>query len=402
MPDGNFLAHTSRPLEVAKALRKAGYEIIFAGDGNYMNLPREAGFQVINIKTINPEKVMECARKTRCNFYDYDLIKELVNLELRLFEQVKPDLVLADFRVTLSTSCELAGISLAIILNAIWTNYYSANVRAPEHLTATKIFGERLTTLVMPKIEKIILITDSRPFKRYRKEIGLTQRKYFWDYCMGDLNFIADIPEYGPTKYLPDSFHYIGPIIWEPDIVSPKWLINLDNTKPTIYITMGSTGYPRFFEQAVEIFGNSEYQCIMTTGGLIDLSDIPDNFFVADYLPGSEVMKKSDVVISHGGNGTIYQAMSHGVPIIGIPTWGDQEWNLQMVESMGIGIQLSELKFIPTDLSEAVEKIFSNEYYKTNALHYKKVLDDYNAPEKAVQLISSFFSETMQNVNVGK
>jgi len=41
MPDGNWLAHTSRPLEVAKLLRKIGHDIVFAGEGNYMELPRK-------------------------------------------------------------------------------------------------------------------------------------------------------------------------------------------------------------------------------------------------------------------------------------------------------------------------------------------------------------------------
>jgi len=91
---------------------------------------------------------------------------------------------------------------------------------------------------------------------------------------------------------------------------------------------MGSTGYARFFEQAIEIFGNSEYQCIMTTAGMVSLSCIPENFYVTDYAPGSKIMEKSDVVVCQGGNGTIYQAMSKGVPIIGIPTMHDQEFNL--------------------------------------------------------------------------
>lgn len=56
----------------------------------------------------------------------------------------------------------------------------------------------------------------------------------------------------------------------------------MDSGRPTIYITMGSSGYPRFFKQAVEIFGSSKYQCIMTTGGMIDFTDIPDNFYVED------------------------------------------------------------------------------------------------------------------------
>ena len=97
MPDGNWLSHTSRSFEIAKELRERGYEVIFAGDGQYMQLPREAGFQVISIKTISPERVLSCSRSGRANWYDYDLIKACIKAELQLFDRIKPDLVLTDF-----------------------------------------------------------------------------------------------------------------------------------------------------------------------------------------------------------------------------------------------------------------------------------------------------------------
>lgn len=390
MPDGNWLSHTSRPFEVAKELRELGHEVVFASDGQYMKLPQESGFQVFSITTINPERVLRCSRSGRTNWYDYDLIKACIEAELQLFDKVQPDLILSDFRLPLSTSCELAGIPLAVILNAAWTNYYSAKIKAPEHLKITRLLGRKVTTLFIPWIKNFILKIDSRPFNKFRQEQGLIPRKNIWDIWCGDLNLIVDIPEYGTTENLPEHFHYIGPIVWEPRIESPKWLETLDSCKPTIYFTMGSTGYARFFEQAIEIFGNTEYQCIMTTAGMVELFNIPDNFYVTDYAPGNDIMKKSDIVVCQGGNGTIYQAMSEGVPIIGIPTMHDQEFNLDRVEELGVGMHLSELKFKPCHLVKAVEKILSHDNYKDNALQYKNILANYNAPKKGAQLISNY------------
>ena len=51
MPDGNWLAHTSRPLEVAKLLRQLGHDVVFAGEGSYMELHRKNGFQTFPIIT---------------------------------------------------------------------------------------------------------------------------------------------------------------------------------------------------------------------------------------------------------------------------------------------------------------------------------------------------------------
>lgn len=391
MPDGNWLSHVSRPFEIAKVLREMGHEVIFASDGYYMKLPREKGFEVLPIITINPNQVLKCSRSGRANWYDYNLLKECTEEDLKIFNKVKPGLVLGDFRLSLSTSCELANIPLAVTLNAAWTNYYTVRIRAPEHLKITQMLGKRITTYIAPWIKSFIINFDCIPYRRLRREMGLSLRKNIWDIWEGDLNLIVDIPEYGPTKNLPSNFHYIGPIIWEPERETPAWLEKLDLEKPTIYFTMGSTGYARFFEQAIEIFGNSKYQCIMTTAGMVDLSYIPKNFFVTDYAPGSKIMEKSGVVVCQGGNGTIYQAMSKGVPIIGIPTMHDQEFNLDRVVDLGIGIHLSELKFKPNHLIKAVEKIFTNKDYKENAQRYKKILENYNGPYKGAELIDAYF-----------
>ena len=392
MPDGNWLAHTSRSLEVAKSLRQVGLDVVFAGEGQYIKLPREKGFPIFPIITLNPEHVLAVSRRGRVNHYDYDLTKRCVKEELKLFDKVKPDLVLADWRLSLSTSCELAGIPLAVILNAAWTDYYTVRIRAVEHFTGTRLLGKRIATSIAPWLKSFILKFDIRPINKFRREKGLKAHKNLWDIMRGDLNLLPDIPEYAPTKDLPSNFHYIGPVVWEPETKPPGWLEKVDPESPTIYFTMGSTGYARFFKQAIEIFGNSKYQCIMTTAGLADLTDIPENFFVADYAPGSKIMEKSDVVVCHGGNGTIYQAMSKGVPIIGIPTMHDQEFNLQRVEDLGIGINLSELKFKPSHLIDAVEMVLTKRSYKENSLRYKQILAKYHGPQKGAQLIDSFIN----------
>ncbi len=390
MPDGNWLAHTTRPLEIVKLLRKIGYDIVFAGDGKYMELPRENGFQTFPIVTLDPEPSLVVSRSGRVNHYNYEFMKECVKEEMKLFEKVEPDLVLSDWRHSIGTSCELAGIPLTTIMNASWTNYYPIWVKAPEHLKITQILGKQITTWFTPWIKNFILSFDIRPINKFRRHKGLKPLRNFWDVIKGDLNLIVDIPEYGPTEDLPSNFRYIGPIIWEPDMPAPDWLDKLDAERPTLYFTMGSTGYPKFFEQAIEIYGNTEYQCIITTAGMVKLTNVPDNFFVVDYAPGSKILEKCNIVVCHGGNGTIYQAMSKGVSIIGIPTMHDQEFNLDRVVDLEIGIHLSELKFKPTDLVEAVEKILSEKSYKENAKYYKNILAKYNGPSKGAQLIDSY------------
>ena len=129
----------------------------------------------------------------------------------------------------------------------------------------------------------------------------------------------------------------------------------------------------------------------MTTAGLATEKDTyPENIFVAELAPGSKFLEKSDLVVCQGGNGTIYQAMSMGVPIIGIPAIHDQEFNLNRVEALGLGIQLSERKFKPKHLTDAVNRILNDEKYKRKAVEFKEVLSSYNGPNAGAELIDDF------------
>src|SRR5690606_2260062 len=103
--------------------------------------------------------------------------------------------------------------------------------------------------------------------------------------------------------------------------------------------------------------------------------------------PGSRLLEKSDVIVCHGGNGTIYQAMRQGVPIVGIPTMHDQEFNLDRVEDLGIGIHLSELRFRPEHLKAAVDRILGDSSYRQKTLHFQEVLKSYDAPTACRDLI---------------
>jgi len=392
MPDGNWLSHVSRPFEVAKVLRARGHDVVFASDGEYMRLPREAGFPVLGARTLAPDHVLRCSRRGRVDWWDLAEIERMVEDELRVFSEVRPDLVLGDFRLTLGSSCERFGVPYAAILNASWTNYFDAPLRAPEHLGVTRLLGRPLTTRLLPVVKAAILWLDARPFRRYRKRTGLAPRSNIWDVWRGDLNLMVDTPDYAPTRDLPPSFRYVGPIVWEPDLPPPEWLGALDPERPVLYFTMGSTGHARFFELAVELFGGTESQVVMTTAGMVDLGEVPDNVFVAEYAPGSAIMEVADVVICQGGNGTIYQALAHGVPIVGIPTMHDQEFNLDRVEALEAGIQLSELRFRPEDLVAAVERLLGEARYREGARRQQGVLEQYDGPSMAATAIEEFLA----------
>jgi MGT family glycosyltransferase len=209
----------------------------------------------------------------------------------------------------------------------------------------------------------------------------------------GDLILLADVPEFAPTIDLPGNYRYIGPLPWEPEVPMPSKLDAFPPDKPMIYFTLGSTGLPHLFRGVLEQLKDTNYQVVITTGWQIDpssLHPLPDNAFATRYLPGNKMMRRSDLVICQAGNGTTYQALGAGIPVIGMPTHGEQWQNMSLVEEKGAGIAIKPKEL--HNIKPSIEKILTNGHYKENATRMKKIIARYNGPRKGAQLIDEFIN----------
>jgi MGT family glycosyltransferase len=366
--DGGFLAHVTRSFEVGRALRHCfGHRVVFCCEGPYSHIPRDAGFEVVPVFTVNRDITMDVARKGMPPSLSWwkNVCEQSVASDLQALEQIKPDAVVADMRWSMSTSARAFGIPYVAVANACWTDRFAQPILPPEGHITTKIIGRWLATAAFPKFIDVQMKFGALGYKEVRKRHGLPPLRSMFEAVEGDITLMPDLPEFMPVvRSTPPSFRYIGPLLWDANIDLPPWFSKLQPGRPTIYFTMGSTGDTKFFEEAVRVFGNSEYQVLITTGGLAEIPNPPSNVFIAKYAPGDALMAVSDVVVSHGGNGTVYQALSCGVPVIGFPTMFDQEINMRQVEALGIGIQMSNKEYSGPALDKAVRKVLNETRYR--------------------------------------
>jgi MGT family glycosyltransferase len=353
---------------VGRALRHCfGHRVVFCCDGPYAHIPRDAGFDVVPVFTVNRDVTMDVARKGMPPSLSWwkETCDKSVASDLEALEQIKPDAVVADMRWSMSTSARAFGIPYVAIANACWTDRFAQPILPPEGHITTKLIGRWLATAAFPTFIDVQMKFGALGYTNVRKKHGLPPLRSMFEAVEGDITLMPDLPEFMPVvRNTPPSFRYIGPLLWDANIDLPPWFSKLQPGRPTIYFTMGSTGDTKFFEEAVRVFGNSEYQVLITTGGLAEIGNPPSNVFIAKYAPGDALMAVSDVVVSHGGNGTVYQALSCGVPVIGFPTIFDQEINMRQVEALGIGIQMSNKEYTGPALEKAVRKVLNETRYR--------------------------------------
>ena len=304
--------------------------------------------------------------------------------DIDVLTALRPDIVVGDLRMSLSTSARHMRLPYVSITNAAWTSRYGERIHVPEGHLSTKLLGHKLADALFPRVKDMLTWYWARGYDAVRKRLGLPPLRSLYDLIEGDVTLLADVPEYFPITDSPLRYRYVGPIMWRAALPKPRWLGQLSQKRPTLYFTMGSTGDTRFFTEAVRVFGDTDYQVLITTGGLkVELDRLPSNIFMEEFADGDALMAASDLVVSHGGNGTIYQALSHGVPVIGFPTMFDQEINLQRVEALGCGLRMDRRRTSADGLRSAVERVLEDSSFRTACARMQRRIAYLDGPRRA-------------------
>ncbi|MEQ2183353.1 UDP-glucuronosyltransferase 2A1, partial [Goodea atripinnis] len=80
------------------------------------------------------------------------------------------------------------------------------------------------------------------------------------------------------------------------------------------------------------------------------------NTRIYDWIPQNDLL----AFITHGGTNGIYEAIYHGVPIVGIPMFGDQPDNMVHMEAKGAAVTVELNTMTPESLIDAVDTVIND------------------------------------------
>ncbi|XP_035911906.1 UDP-glucosyltransferase 2-like [Anopheles stephensi] len=97
-----------------------------------------------------------------------------------------------------------------------------------------------------------------------------------------------------------------------------------------------------------------------------EMPNKPTNVFIGKWLPQDAILAHPNLklFITHGGLGSITESMYHGVPIVGIPMFGDQDGNVAQVVKEGWGLSVSFDELTEPLLSGAVQEVLRDPKYR--------------------------------------
>ena len=176
------------------------------------------------------------------------------------------------------------------------------------------------------------------------------------------LTLVATFPQLEYPRAWPPEVRVTGPIGFElpyPDIELPP------GGAPLVLVAASTAQDPdcRLVRVALEALADEPVRVLATTNRqrpAEPLPEAPGNAVVVDWLSYSQALAAADLMICHGGHGTIARALGAGVPALCCPAVGDMAENGARVAWAGAGLMLPWRLMASATLRTAVRRVLSD------------------------------------------
>lgn len=140
-----------------------------------------------------------------------------------------------------------------------------------------------------------------------------------------------------------------------------------------VYVTLGTvfnSASGDLFERLLAGLAAIDFDVLMTVGHHVDPAVFgvrPGHVRIERFVPQADALRDADLVVSHGGSGSLMAALTHGLPSVLLPLGADQPHNACRAEELGLAKVLDAAAVTPETIRRTV----------TDALH------DTDAAERA-------------------
>ena len=124
-----------------------------------------------------------------------------------------------------------------------------------------------------------------------------------------------------------------------------------------------------------------------------DRPPVPRNAKLVEWLSYSRTMPHADLVVCHGGHGTLMRALASGVPVVSVPAAGDMAENASRVQWAGAGLSLPRRFLGERTLRWVVERALGDPRYRERARELARWAEGNDGAGRAAELVELFARE---------
>lgn len=264
----------------------------------------------------------------------------------------------------------------------------------------------RLVSATVSRLTDLVATGLRRRVDAIRAEYGLAPLGISVNEFLGrlPLYLVPSLPrlDYG-RRDLPASVRYTGPAIWHPRPTPDEdcWLDAVPRDVPWVHVTEGTSHNQRPFLLAAAATGlaGEPVRVVATCGanrnpGSLRLGTLPPNVHLTRWLSHAALFPRCSAVVTTGGPATIMAALTHGLPLVVVPTTWDKPDNARRIVEAGVGVRLRPGRCGPHRLRAAVEEVLGNPRYEQNARSVAAELAGAPGPAHAAHLLEALSCQT--------
>ena len=206
------------------------------------------------------------------------------------------------------------------------------------------------------------------------------------------LNYPGALHDPERTALLP-AHTFLGSAVREEprDAEVEAWLAR--DARPVVYVSLGSFLSARADVLAVvaEALRGLDVRVALATGSAPAelLGPLPPEWLVRAFLPQVRLLAHGVAAVTHGGNNSVTEALTAGVPLLVLPLSTDQFAGAAAVERGGVGLCLDPNAATPADIRAAVRTLLSGNDIRDAAAELGRSLREVPGAQRAYEAVAA-------------
>lgn len=171
----------------------------------------------------------------------------------------------------------------------------------------------------------------------------------------------------------------------------PSWLDALPD-QPTVLVTLGTVfnNTPGVLEAIIGGMRDEQVNLIVGIGHQRDPAEfgpLPDHIRLEPYVAQTQLLPRCDLLITHCGFNSVKEALSEGIPMVGLPIAADQPYAAGRCAALGVARVIDPANRTPEAVREAVREVLRDPSYRANARRFQEEMQALPGPDRTVQLL---------------
>ena len=264
--------------------------------------------------------------------------------EIRPFvREFAPDVAVADILTPgPALAAELEEVPLATLVPHVHPfvadghPIYSIGARLPRTAAGEAFWRWGNRRLVASSLEQ-----GRDQYNETRRRLGLPPLPWVHTALSRELTMVGTLPQLEYPRRWEPWVRVVGPLQWEP----PGERVEPPPGRGPVVLVAPSTSQDKehkLLRASLEGLADAQVRVIATWNGREPDPPVavPDNAVLVPWLSYSKTMPLCDVVVLHGGHGTLVRALAAGCSVVACPAAGDMNENAARIDWAGVGARI--------------------------------------------------------------